>query len=227
MRVWFVTGTDTGVGKTVVAAALTVVLRNHGHPPYVVKPAQTGISGSTSSDLDEIRRLAGDVPGHEGIRLKAALAPQTAARLEGAALPSMADQRDVIMAATGSHEVLVEGAGGILVRLGDDWDLLDLAREVAAGGADVRFIVVARSGLGTLNHACLTVTAIHQAGLAVEGLVIGSWPEDPDLAETENLLDLPRLSGVPILGSVPAGAGQLTTEAFSAAAPGWLTLRDR
>lgn len=223
-RVWFVTGTDTGVGKTVVTAALVAALADQGRSPYVVKPAQTGVAGAEPSDLDEVRRLAGDVPGHEGVRLAAPLAPDTAARLEGATLPTLAAQRAAVLAATDGQEVVVEGAGGVLVRLGDDWDLLGLAQQVAEAGVEVRFVVVVRSGLGTLNHTCLTVNAIRQAGLTVHGLVVGSWPAEPDLAETQNLLDLPRLTGVPVLGRVPANAGALDAARFVAEAPTWLAL---
>lgn len=222
--VWFVTGTDTGVGKTVTTAALAVALQARGGSPYLVKPAQTGTTGTDPGDLDEVRRLAGPLPGHEGVRLVAPLAPDAAARLEGTALPGLDDQSAAIGHAAANQDVLVEGAGGILVPLGDGWNLLDLASQVQGEGADVRFVVVARSGLGTLNHSALTVLAIQEAGLTLAGLVIGSWPEAPDLAETENLTDLPRITGVPLLGRIPAGSGELTAAQFTAAAPGWLAL---
>jgi dethiobiotin synthetase len=98
-RVRFVTGTDTGVGKTITSAALVVALRAAGEAPYVVKPAQTGVDEDVP-DLDTVRRLAGDVPGHEGVRLRAPLAPDTAARLEGTVLPSLIDQRDAVLEAS-------------------------------------------------------------------------------------------------------------------------------
>jgi dethiobiotin synthetase len=80
---------------------------------------------------------------------------------------------------------------------------------------------VARAGLGTLNHAGLTVEALRARGLPIAGLVIGSWPADPDLAERCNLEDLPATTGVPVIGRLPAGAGSLSREAFTAAAPTW------
>lgn len=224
MTVWFVTGTDTEVGKTVATAALTVALQADGRSPYVIKPAQTGVEPGDPGDLDEVRRLAGNVPGHEGVRLQAPLAPDTAARLEGVTLPTLAEQRDAILSVAESHDVLVEGAGGVLVRLGDHWNLLDLAQTVAHAGDEVGFVVVARAGLGTLNHSALTVQAIQQRSLLVHGLVIGAWPEQPDVAAEQNLLDLPELTGVPVLGRIPDGAGQLDGPAFAAAVPDWLTL---
>ncbi|MFL6159076.1 MAG: dethiobiotin synthase, partial [Marmoricola sp.] len=224
MTVLFVTGTDTEVGKTVVTAALVAALQAEGRSPYVVKPAQTGVTADDLGDLDEVRRLVGGVPGHEGVRLRAPLAPDTAARLEEVDLPSLNEQRDGILEVAESHDVLVEGAGGILVGLGEAWTLLDLAQAVARSGAEVAFVVVARAGLGTLNHTALTTRAITGRGLRVDGVVIGSWPDQPDLAAEQNLLDLPLITGVPLLGRVPAGSGQLGPAEFVPRAADWITV---
>jgi len=218
----FVTGTDTGVGKTVVTAALAVALRDAGRTPYVIKPAQTGVTGEEPGDLDDVRRLAGDVAGHEGVRLREPLAPDSAARLEGVELPGLAAQRDAVLAAAEEHDVLVEGAGGVLVHLGMHWNLLDLAQSLTAFGRHAGFVIVARAGLGTLNHAALTVQAIQQRKLHVHGIVIGSWPEAPDLAAEQNLLDLPIMTGVSVLGRIPEGAGALTQLDFAAGVAEWL-----
>jgi dethiobiotin synthetase len=224
VSVLFVTGTDTGVGKTVVTAALAVAIRAGGGSPYVVKPAQSGVLPGEPGDLDDVRRLAGDVPGHEGIRLREPLAPDTAARLEGVDVPALTEQRDAVIEATVLHDVIVEGAGGVLVNLGKHWNLLDLAQSVAFFGIPVGFVVVARAGLGTLNHTALTVQAIQRRELYVHGVVVGSWPQVPDVAAEQNLLDLPLLTGVSVLGRIPQGAGALTAEAFAGGVPDWLTL---
>ena len=224
MTALFVTGTDTGVGKTVVTAALVVARQAAGATPYVVKPAQTGVTADEPGDLDEVRRLAGAVAGHEGVRLREPLAPDTAARLEGVELPGLAQQRDAVVTAAEGHDVIVEGAGGLLVSLGHHWNLLDLAQSVAYFGVPVGFVVVARAGLGTLNHAALTVFAIQHRGLHVHGVVIGSWPREPDLAATQNLLDLPVMTGVPLLGRVPEGASALSREQFADGVQDWLAL---
>lgn len=225
MTVFFVTGTDTEVGKTVATAALVVAAREAGLSPYVVKPAQTGVTGDEPGDLDTIRALAGDVAGHEGIRLPDPLAPDAAARLAGIELPDIRVQRDAIVGQESDDGlVLVEGAGGVLVNLGQHWNLLDLAASVAYFGVPVEFVVVARPGLGTLNHTALTVQAIQHRELAVGGVIIGSWPSEPDLAMEQNLLDLPLMTGVPVLGRIPEGAGSLPTPAFTAAAPDWIVL---
>jgi len=224
MTVWFVTGTDTGVGKTVATSALVVALQVEGRSPYVIKPAQTGVTAAEPGDLDEVRRLTGEVPGIEGIRLREPLAPDTAARLEGTTLPGICDQRDLILSATEDHDVLVEGAGGVLVPLGDSWNLLDLAATVVHAGTTVGFLVVARAGLGTLNHTTLTVQAIQHRGLDVLGVLIGSWPDQPDLAAEQNLLDLPLLTGVPVLGPDPRELRLADPERVPGERPDWLTL---
>ena len=110
------------------------------------------------------------------------------------------------------HElVLVEGAGGLLVRFDDaGGTLADVAGQL---GAPV--LVVAAAGLGTLNHTALTVEVLRHRGLSCAGVVIGAWPAEPDLAARCNLADLPAVAGVPLLGAVPAGAGRLEPAGFA------------
>jgi dethiobiotin synthetase len=115
--------------------------------------------------------------------------------------------------------VLIEGAGGLLVRLGADGSTLaDVARLL-----DAPVLVVARAGLGTLNHTALTVEALDARGIACPGIVIGAWPADPGLAERRNLEDLPRYAGRPLLGRVPENASRLDPADFAAAAPTWIS----
>lgn len=215
-----VTGTDTDVGKTVATAALATLVPD----PYVLKPAQTGVGPDEPGDLAEVRRLVGDVPGHEGLRLRDPLAPDTAARLEGAHLPDAAEIAEVVAGLADRQTVLLEGAGGVLVNVVSDGTLLEVADALAARGVRLSFVVVARAGLGTLNHATLTVQAIQGRGHAVAGVVVGSWPDEPGLAEQQNLIDLPDYTGVPLLGRIPQGAGSWDRDAFVHAAPNWLTL---
>lgn len=214
-RVLVVTGTGTGVGKTVVTAALAV--RSPGC--LVVKPVQTGVGPDEPGDADEIRRLAGaDVV--ELVRLPDPLAPDTAARVAGVAVPAVAEHAARIRGLAAEHgTVIVEGAGGLLVRLDTEGGtLLDLAASL-----DASVVVVATAGLGTLNHTELTVAALRHRGLEPAGVVIGSWPDQPDLAERCNLEDLPRVTGVPLLGRIPAGAGALDPAEFRASVPGWFS----
>jgi dethiobiotin synthetase len=221
MRITLVTGTDTGVGKTVVTAALACKLTADGKRVVVVKPAQTGVEDDEPGDAQEVSRLSG-VPATEGVRLRHALAPETAARLEGVTLPALETQRDLVLSQDADH-VLVEGAGGILVNLGHGWNLIDLGEALVAAGADVDVIVVCRAELGTLNHSALTVGVARDRGLLVAGLVVGSWPETPDVANEQNLLDLPLATGVAILGRLPEGLAKNPSE-FAAASRGSLSL---
>jgi len=214
-----VTGTDTEVGKTITTAALAVRAAASGSLA-VVKPAQTGVGPDEPGDLDDIHRLTGLTKLHEGVRLRDPLAPTTAARREGVTLPPVAVHAKAIDELARTNEtVLVEGAGGILVGLDAEGNnLADLAGHLTT---PFGFVVVARAGLGTLNHAGLTVEALRSRGLPIEGLVIGSLPAEPDLAEECNLVDLPAVTGVPVIGRIPAGAGSLDQETFKAAAPSW------
>lgn len=220
MTVLVVTGTDTGVGKTIVTAALVVAARRQGSV-VVVKPVQTGLADDDDdepADLDEVRRLAGDVDVVEPVRLPDPLAPDSAARLRGTAIPPVAEHATLVRELSARYDtVLVEGAGGLLVRLDTSGGtLLDLAAELATD-LDVRVLVVVRAGLGTLNHTELTVAALRARGLEPAGLVIGSWPAEPGLAEECNRDDLARVTGVPLVGVLPAGAGSLDAAQFHAA----------
>lgn len=192
-----VTGTGTDVGKTIATAALVSVLRDRGIDVLPAKPVQTGPG---EGDVATIAALTG-VPGVEYARYPEPLAPNIAARRAG--------QRQVTREELGvwlrgleasGRTVLVEGAGGLLVRLADDLTLADLAADVGAP-----LLVVTSLGLGSLNAAELTVRAARARGLEVIGLIGGSLPAEPDLATRENLTELPRVTGVPLLGCLPAG----------------------
>jgi dethiobiotin synthetase len=222
-----VTGTDTGVGKTIATAALAASARRNGARVAVVKPVQTGLAaGARGSDMDVVRELTGLNDVHELVRLSAPLAPDTAARLEKRELPAVGELAlQAVRRTAGADVVLIEGAGGVRVRLDSSaGTLLDLASELArsAGGAEVSVVVVVRAGLGTLNHTDLTVGAVRTAQLPLLGLIVGSWPSEPDLAARCNLEDLATGTGLPILGLLPAGCGQWPAEAFASGATDWL-----
>ncbi|SNY87023.1 dethiobiotin synthetase [Nocardia amikacinitolerans] len=220
MSLLLVTGTSTDVGKTVVTAALAASARAAGLSVAVCKPAQTGIAPGEPGDLAEVERLAGPVKTLELARYPEPLAPDTAARRCGQPLLTLQETVAAVRALDGADLTLVEGAGGLLVRIGD-FTLVDLAREL-----DAPVVVVAAAGLGTLNHSELTVRALESAGIRCAGLVIGAWPAEPDLAAECNRTDLPRVTGVDVVGVVPAGAGSWNQDRFVAAAhewfvPGW------
>ncbi|MVU82062.1 ATP-dependent dethiobiotin synthetase BioD [Nocardia sp. ET3-3] len=218
-RMLFITGTSTDVGKTIVTAALAATARAAGADVAVCKPAQTGVAPGEPGDLAEITRLSGVTRTLELARYPEPLAPDTAARRCGAPLLTLAETVAGIESCADADLVLVEGAGGLLVRIGD-FTLLDLAQKMNAP-----VLLVAAAGLGTLNHSELTTRALTSAGVECAGLVIGSWPATPDLASECNRTDLPAVTGVDLIGSLPAGAGAWTAPAFTAAAPTWFDTR--
>ena len=214
-----VTGTGTDVGKTVATAALAVRLRADGHEVAVCKPLQTGVTDDEPGDVVRAARLSGVGRLGELYRLPDPLAPETAARLAGRPQVTLDELVEgVNRFARAGETTLVEGAGGVLVRLAPAVTVLDLARELRAA-----VVVVTRAGLGTLSDTELTVRAVEAAGLRCAGLVIGSMPDDPDLATRCNIEDLPRLTGVPLIGRVPAGAGAMEPVDFRRHAPRWFT----
>jgi dethiobiotin synthase len=209
-----VTGTSTGVGKTVATAALAATTPGS----LVVKPVQTGAADG-DSDAREVERLSG-AEAREWTVLEEPLAPDTAARRQGLGIPTVAEYAERLLALD-AETVVVEGAGGVLVRLdAEGGTLLDLAARLAES-EPVEVVVVVGAGLGTLNHTELTVDAVRRCGLVVRGLVVGAWPEEPGLAERCNVEDLQRVA--PLLALVPAGAGALDRASFVAAAPGWFS----
>lgn len=217
MTILVVTGTSTDVGKTIATAALAAAAMKMGATVAVAKPVQTGVADGEPGDLAEIQRLAGVVDVRESARYPDPLAPDVAARRASMRLLTLETVLDDIRSLT-ADLVLVEGAGGLLVRLGEDgFNLVDVAREL-----DAPVVVVCSAGLGTLNHTALTTSALASAGLACAGLIVGSWPAEPDLAARTNLDQLSVVTGAPLIGRLPEGAGTMTRAEFIAAAPSWL-----
>ncbi|MEY2503371.1 MAG: dethiobiotin synthetase [Verrucomicrobiota bacterium] len=203
MSILLITGTSTGVGKTVVTAAIAALARDRGSSVAVVKPAQTGVGTDEPGDLAEIGRLAAGIHAAEYARYPDPLSPEAACAQAGADPLRLDAVAGRITALAREHQlVLVEGAGGLLVRFADDgWTLASLARVL---GAPV--LVVAAAGLGTLNHTALTLEVLAGRGVRPAGIVIGSWPKDPGLAERTNVHGLEQLSGRPLAGALPSGA---------------------
>ena len=215
MPILVVSGTGTGVGKTVVTAAVAALARARGEDVAVIKPAQTGVLPGEPGDLNEVRRLAGPVGLHELARFTAALSPEAAARVAGTPPADLREAaRHAEKLAGGGRLVLIEGAGGLAVRYDPaGTTIADLA---AILGAPV--LVVTAAGLGTLNHTALTLEALAARGLRCAGVVIGCWPSQPDLAMRCNITDLQAMPGGPLAGALPDGAGALAGAGFLAAA---------
>ncbi|WP_249145355.1 ATP-dependent dethiobiotin synthetase BioD [Gordonia sp. SCSIO 19800] len=198
------------------------IATSHEGRVAVCKPVQTGVGPNEPGDLAEVQRLAGDVTAVELYRYPEPLAPDTAARRAGMPLADPAVIVRAVDDLAASHDLtLVEGAGGVLVRLGESATILDIAAATLVPDTVDGVLVVVAPGLGALNHAELTVNAVRARGLRPAGLVIGWWPDDPDLAMRCNRTDLPRVTGVPVVGVLPAGAAHLEPDEFRRHAASW------
>ncbi|MEH1126677.1 dethiobiotin synthase [Micromonospora sp. CPCC 206061] len=214
-----VTGTDTDVGKTVVTAAIAASAQAAGLRVAVIKPGQAGAGPGGLSDIDVVNRLAAPATARTLAAYPDPLAPLAAARV--AELPPLELYAvvDEVRAEVEKHDlVLVEGAGGLLVPMGlrpsgSPWTVADLAVSL-----DAQAVVVARAGLGTLNHTALTLEALDRRSVSA-GVVLGAWPPEPELVHWENLSELlPTM-----VGALPDGAGSMDPGVFQRSAPGWLT----
>ncbi|GAA1934357.1 dethiobiotin synthase [Brevibacterium antiquum] len=250
-RFLLVTGTDTGVGKTIAAAALAATLTAAGRRVVMCKPIQTGHIGSddpqreqleadysdvvTESDAQIIARLTG-IHTFTNITLRLPMAPLPAARVESAGsvssaagavsiLPSAAEHAELIRTVaerTSADHVLIEGSGGVLVDFGGH-TAADIVACLSADRDSIGAVIVARSRLGTLNHTALTAEALRSRQIPVTGIIIGSWPEPAPMVDRDNRSALSAIAT--ILGAVPVGAGHcLGRGEFTAQAPGWLHL---
>jgi dethiobiotin synthetase len=222
MPILVITGTGTEVGKTVTTAAVAAAALAAGRTVAVLKAAQTGVGPDERGDAAEVARLAGPVTVAEVARYPEPLAPATAARRAGREPVRPADVAEAAQKLATEHDlVLVEGAGGLLVRFDEaGGTLADVAELLRAP-----VLLVASAGLGTLNTTELTARELRSRRLELLGVVIGSWPGTPDLAMRCNVTDLPEVSGAPLLGALPEGAGALAPAHFRAAAPGWVAPR--
>jgi dethiobiotin synthetase len=193
----FVTGTDTGVGKTWIAAGIAAVWRRWGLPATYFKPMQSGCPEEggrlAATDARLARELAGlDEPLEllTPIALRLPLAPGVAAAQEGVAV-DLNRVAGALEELAGRYDFfVVEGAGGLYVPL-----------------VDTHFLVVARSSLGTINHTALTVMAARQAGLPVAGVILNRFPAVPGLAEETNPEVIAAITEIPVLGKVAEIAG--------------------
>ncbi|MBW8740103.1 MAG: ATP-dependent dethiobiotin synthetase BioD [Streptomyces turgidiscabies] len=219
MPILVITGTGTEVGKTVATAAVAATALAAGRTVAVLKPAQTGVRPDERGDADEVARLAGDVRTLELARYPDPLAPATAARQTSLPPVRPAEVAEAAAKLAAEYDlVLVEGAGGLLVRFDDEGGTLADAAELL----EAPVLLVASAGLGTLNTTELTARELSRRGIHLTGIVIGSWPDSPDLASRCNLADLPTVAGAPLAGALPAGVGALPPVNFRTMAASWL-----
>ena len=245
MRGLFVTGTDTGVGKTVVAAAICAALAARGERVAAYKPVVTGTDdepgdwppdhellaaaanvGQTAANVTPLTfgpplsphyaaELADTAIDASRLRTAALHAAETAA---GGGSPSSDSQADGTSSPRRAPPTLIcEGVGGLLVPLTPTYSVRDLAVDLA-----LPLVVVARTGLGTINHTLLTVEAARSAGLNVTGIVMTPWPDDPEPIELSNRATVERLSGIAVSGLPPATPGTLAVAGAALPLDDWL-----
>ena len=218
MRGCFVTGTDTGVGKSVLTAAIVAALRARGTDVVALKPILTGLEEPPDPNWPHDHELLATVAGcrPEQVTLETfgpAVSPHLAAELAGRELALDELTAAITAAARPGAALVIEGVGGLLVPLGPDTSVRDLAREVG-----LPLVIAARPGLGTINHTLLTLEAARSEGLEVAGVVLTPWPEEPGRIERSNLETIERLGHVEVrtLGQVTSPCPELLAAAGEA-----------
>jgi dethiobiotin synthetase len=212
----FVTGTGTGVGKSVLTAAIVAALRTQGHPVRVLKPVLTGLDEASDGVWPRDHELLATVAGcrPEDVVLEGygpPVSPHLAAALADRPLSVTDLGSRIRRAAAPGTALVVEGVGGLLVPLGEDGDVRALAGEVG-----LPLLVAARPGLGTINHTLLTLAAAREADLPVAGVVLTPWQAKPDQIECSNRETIERLGNVEVATLGPVA--KPTVPALAAAA---------
>ena len=219
MRGVLVTGTDTEVGKSVVAAAVCAALAARGERVAAFKPVVTGLDaepGAFGHDHELLASAASAGQAPEEVapyRFGPPLSPHFAAELAGERIEPAG-----LLETARSHELLVcEGVGGLMVPITTGYLVRDLAVDLA-----LPVIVAARTGLGTINHTLLTVEAARIAGLRVAGVVMTPWPQQPTDMERSNRDTVERLSGVRVSGLAATDRDNLAEAGASLPLDDWL-----
>lgn len=195
MRGLFVTGTGTGVGKTIVSAALLAAMRAGGEPVRAYKPVLTGLDeppGEWPPDHQLLALAAGMTPQEVApLHYGPAVSPHLAATIAGESI----DPAELVARAREHPDrtVVVEGVGGLLVPLAEDYSVRDLAVELA-----LPVVIAASPSLGTINHTLLTIEAARTAGLDVRAIVLTPWPQEPSTMEQSNRATISRLGRVDV-----------------------------
>jgi dethiobiotin synthetase len=190
----FVTGTSTEVGKTVVAAVLARTLAAEGKRVAVFKPAVTGLEEEGETDHALLRRASGSNQTDEQIapyRYQPPASPHLAAALTGEEIDPERLRQSARDAAEGADAIVCEGVGGLLVPLSPSYLVCDLAADL-----DYPLVIVASSGLGTINHTLLTLESARAAGLEVAAVILNPWPEQPGEIERDNRKTIAELGQV-------------------------------
>jgi dethiobiotin synthetase len=203
VRGLFVTGTDTGVGKTILSAALVAAIAAEGEPVGAYKPVVTGLeepSGAWPHDHELLAHMAGISPEQVApLRYQPAVSPHLAAAMAGERIdPARLVEHARAIARTGT--LIVEGVGGLLVPLTENFTVCDLAVEL-----ELPLLIAARPGLGTINHTLLTLQAARMADLKVRAVVLTPWPGNPSAMQQSNRDTIARLGEIEIAGLPSVG----------------------
>jgi dethiobiotin synthetase len=223
MRGCFVTGTDTGVGKTVLAAAMLAALRAEGVRVAAFKPVVTGLDEpepGRPADHELLGAAAGLAPSAVAPQtFGPAVSPHLAAELAGTTVDPAAAIAAARAAGATADAIVVEGIGGLLVPLTTAFTVRDFA--VALG---LPVVIAARPGLGTISHTLLTVEAARAAALDVRAVVLTPWPERPSAMEQSNRATIAAMAEVEVATLPPAGTGVADLAAAGAELPvaSWL-----
>jgi dethiobiotin synthetase len=219
MRGLFVTGTDTGVGKSILSAALLAAMAAAGEPVRAHKPAVTGLSdppGQWPADHELLGAAATMSPLEVSpLRYQPAVSPQLAAELAGTTV----NAREILASAQAAGQertLIVEGVGGLLVPLAVDYTVCDLAAQLGLG-----LLIAARPGLGTINHTLLTLRVARAAGLEVCAVVLTPWPEQPSVIERSNRGTIARLGDVEVAGLAVVSGPNLSQLAIAGEGLPW------
>ena len=219
MRGVFVTGTDTEVGKSVVAASVCAALAARGERVAAFKPVVTGLDdepGEFGHDHELLASAANAAQAPEDVapyRFGPPLSPHLAAELAGERI----EPARLVEAARANELLVCEGVGGLLVPITTGYLVRDLAIDL-----ELPVVVAARTGLGTINHTLLTVEAARAAGLRVAGVVMTPWPDEPARIERSNRETVERLSGVPVSRLPRTDRGGLAEAGLSLPLDDWL-----
>ncbi len=215
MRGLFVTGTGTGVGKTIISAALLAAMRATGAPVGAYKPVLTGLdepSGPWPPDHELLGLAAGMEPDDVApLRFGPAVSPHLAAAMAGRSIEPAGLVAQARAAGEG-RTLIVEGVGGLLVPLSDDFTVRDLAVELR-----LPLLIAARPGLGTINHTLLTIDAARAAALTVAAVVMTPWPAEHSEMERSNRDTIARLGEIETLGLPEIATLETTALAWAGA----------
>lgn len=213
MRGLFITGTGTGVGKSVLAAAICATLTARGERVAAFKPVVTGLDddpvGGWPPDHELLASAAGDRQTAEEVTpytFGPPTSPHYAAELAGGTIDPARIREAAAAASQGADVLVCEGVGGLLVPITFEYSVRDLAVDLG-----LPVVVAAAPGLGTISHSLLTVEAARAAELTVAAVVMSPWRDRPDPIEESNRMTVERLARVPARGLPATTRGQLAS----------------